>query len=64
MSPPLADLSGKEVVAITGGPSKVEATRAALKSGLLTGLIIDEATARSLVDGLNGASAVAQTRSP
>lgn len=50
MAPPLETLRGREVVAIAGGTSKVEAIRTALQSGLLTGLIIDEATARALVD--------------
>ena len=49
MAPPLESLRGRETVAITGGVRKHEAIKAALKSGLLTGLIIDEATARSLV---------------
>lgn len=54
MAMPLNDLRGRKVVAIAGGLGKVEAIRAALSSGLLTGLIIDEATARSLVEGLSG----------
>ncbi len=49
MAPPLETLRERSVVAITGGPSKTGAIRAALNSRLLTGLIIDEATARSLV---------------
>ncbi len=57
MAMPLDDLRGREVVAIAGGPGKLEAIRAALLSGLLTGLIIDEATARSLVEGLSGSRA-------
>lgn len=59
MAMDLEDLRGRETVAIVGGTKKTEAIRAALKSGLLTGLIIDEATARVLVDGLEGESAVA-----
>lgn len=54
MAMPLEDLRGREVVAIAGGLGKVEAVRAALCSGLLTGLIIDEAAARCLVEGLSG----------
>ncbi|WP_305985794.1 sugar-binding transcriptional regulator [Roseibium sp. MMSF_3544] len=53
MALPLNDLRGREVVAIAGGLGKVEAIKAALSSGLLTGLIIDEAAARSLVEGLS-----------
>lgn len=44
------DLRGRNIVAIAGGPSKVEGIRAALASGLLKGLITDELTARRLVD--------------
>ena len=42
----IEDLRGREVVAIAGGPEKREAILAALASGIVTGLIIDEATAR------------------
>lgn len=45
-----ADLRGKEVVAIAGGRGKARAIAAVLQSGLLTGLITDEATARRLVE--------------
>lgn len=55
----LEDLRGRDVVAIAGGAEKLDPIRAALKSGLLTGLIVDEATARVLVDGLEGKDAVA-----
>ncbi|WGF86267.1 sugar-binding transcriptional regulator [Marinivivus vitaminiproducens] len=41
-------LAGKEVVAIAGGPAKVEAIDAVLRSGLFTGLITDERTAARL----------------
>jgi DNA-binding transcriptional regulator LsrR (DeoR family) len=44
------DLRGRNIVAIAGGPSKVEGIRAALASGLVKGLITDELTARCLVD--------------
>jgi DNA-binding transcriptional regulator LsrR (DeoR family) len=37
------------IVAIAGGPGKVEAIRAVLKSGRLKGLITDEPTARALI---------------
>ncbi len=47
-----ADLRGKEVVAIAGGRGKARAIAAVLESGLLTGLVTDEATARRLDDRL------------
>ena len=59
MALPLAELNGREVVAVAGGRDKREAIRAVLRSGLLTGLIIDEETARDLVEGLDGEEAVA-----
>ncbi|MEI4488279.1 sugar-binding transcriptional regulator [Frigidibacter sp. MR17.14] len=40
----------EEIVAIAGGPEKVEAIRAVLRSGRLSGLITDELTARALLD--------------
>lgn len=46
----LDELRGKEVVAIAGGKSKVEAIAAVLRGGAITALITDEATARSLID--------------
>lgn len=45
----VADLRGRNVVAVAGGVSKVTALKAALASGFLKGLITDEKTARSLV---------------
>lgn len=47
---PLGALRGKEVVAIAGGPEKVEAIAAVLAAGVITSLITDETTARRLVD--------------
>lgn len=44
-------LKGKEVVAIAGGPTKTAAITAVLKSGLITGLITDEATASRIAGG-------------
>lgn len=41
---------GCRLVAIAGGPGKVAALRAVLKSGRLSGLITDEATAQLLTD--------------
>lgn len=49
MAPPLHSLQEREVVAIAGGRMKVKAIKAALRSGLLSGLLTDEATARTLV---------------
>lgn len=51
VAPELADLTGRRIVAIAGGLEKVEAIRAVLNSGLLSGLITDEATALALNDG-------------
>ncbi len=50
----LADLKGKSVVAVAGGETKAAAILAALKSGVLTGLITDEATATALVSQAQG----------
>jgi len=52
MAPSLESLRGREVVAIAGGESKLDAIRAALRNRLLSGLIVDEATARRLVEEL------------
>ena len=38
-----------EIVALVGGLSKVDAIRAVLASGLVTGLITDELTAQALI---------------
>ncbi|CAN7700294.1 sugar-binding transcriptional regulator [Caballeronia sp. dw_19] len=51
VAPNLADLTGRRIVAIAGGAEKIEAIRAVLNSGLLSGLITDEATALALNDG-------------
>lgn len=50
MAPSIESLRGREVVAVAGGAEKTEAVRAALKSGLISGLIVDEMTARTLVE--------------
>jgi DNA-binding transcriptional regulator LsrR (DeoR family) len=47
-SMPPADLRKHRIVGIGGGLAKVAALRAVLRSGLLHGLIIDEATAQAL----------------
>ena len=49
MAPRLADLKAHKIVALAGGTAKTQAIRAILASGLLHGLITDEATARRLV---------------
>ncbi|TJZ91697.1 sugar-binding transcriptional regulator [Paracoccus gahaiensis] len=41
------------IVVIAGGPQKLEAIQAVLKSGRLSGLITDEVTARGLIDPLS-----------
>jgi DNA-binding transcriptional regulator LsrR (DeoR family) len=50
MAPRLVDLKSHKIVALVGGTSKTQATRSILASGLLHGLITDEATARRLVN--------------
>jgi DNA-binding transcriptional regulator LsrR (DeoR family) len=54
MAPRLADLKAHKIVALVGGTSKIQATRSILTSGLLHGLITDEATARRLVNAKPG----------
>lgn len=49
LSPAVASLEGRRIVAVAGGPGKTRAIRAVLKSGLLSGLITDEGTARALM---------------
>ena len=55
----LDDLKGRRIVAVAGGAGKVAAIEAALRSGILTGLIIDEATARALVERTDDAAKTA-----
>jgi erythritol transport system ATP-binding protein len=43
-------LRGCRIVAVAGGAVKVDAVRAVLASGLLSGLITDERTAREIVE--------------
>ena len=50
VAPELVDLTGRRIVAIAGGAEKIDAIRAVLHSGLLSGLITDEATALALND--------------
>lgn len=50
VAPGLASLSGRRIVAIAGGLGKINAIRAVLNSGLLSGLITDEALALALRD--------------
>ena len=46
----LEQLSGRRIVALAGGASKIGAMRSVLKSGYLTGLITDERSAKALMD--------------
>lgn len=48
VAPALDDLKSRRIIAIAGGTSKITAIRAVLNSGLLSGLITDEATALAL----------------
>ena len=54
LAPRLSDLQTHKIVAVAGGTSKTQAIRAILGSGLLHGLITDEATARRLVNAKPG----------
>ncbi len=47
---PVEALRGRRIVAMAGGAIKVDAIRAVLASGLLSGLITDERTARAIVE--------------
>jgi DNA-binding transcriptional regulator LsrR (DeoR family) len=49
LSMPARDIGARDTIAIAGGRSKIEAIRAVLASGLITGLITDERTANALV---------------
>jgi DNA-binding transcriptional regulator LsrR (DeoR family) len=49
MAPDLAQLKTRNIVALAGGADKIGAIRSILASGLLHGLITDEATAKRLV---------------
>ncbi|MDR5781531.1 sugar-binding transcriptional regulator [Caballeronia sp. LZ065] len=55
VAPALADVKGRRIVAIAGGTSKIAAIRAVLKSGLLSGLITDEASALALREDFDDA---------
>lgn len=50
LSPDLASLRERRIVAIAGGPAKIEGIGAILRSGLLSGLLTDERTATALMD--------------
>jgi len=50
LTQPIESLRGKRLVAVAGGRIKTEAIKAVLESGLLSGLIIDEHTARAIVE--------------
>ncbi|MEO8847307.1 MAG: sugar-binding domain-containing protein, partial [Casimicrobiaceae bacterium] len=45
----LAELRGRMVIAVAGSPDKAVAIRATLRSGLLAGLVTDEATAHRIL---------------
>ena len=47
---PLDRLRGRRILAVAGGAVKVPAVKAVLESGFLSGLVIDEHTARALGD--------------
>ncbi|MEJ7667476.1 MAG: sugar-binding transcriptional regulator [Casimicrobiaceae bacterium] len=56
----LEELRGRTVIGIAGGPDKVDAIRATLRSGLLSGLITDETTARAILEQKTPRSAAAK----
>jgi DNA-binding transcriptional regulator LsrR (DeoR family) len=49
LAPRISDLKSHRIVALAGGSSKTQAIRSILSSGLLYGLITDEATAKIIV---------------
>lgn len=49
VSPDLKHLKDRRVIAIAGGPEKIDAIAAVLNSGTISELIIDEPTARDLI---------------
>ncbi len=51
IAPDLADLAERRIIAIAGGFEKIEAIRAVLNCGRLSGLVTDEATALALNGG-------------
>lgn len=54
LSPTLVSLRDRRIVAVAGGDGKIQAIRAVLSSGLLTGFVTDERTARALVEDTDG----------
>lgn len=50
LAPDIVRIKDRKIVAIAGGEQKIRAVRAILNSGLLFGLITDEATAHSLAE--------------
>ena len=50
LTQPIDNLRNRRIVAVAGGAVKVAAVRAVLASGLLSGLVTDERTARAIVD--------------
>lgn len=46
----LEELRGRTVIGVAGGADKVDAIRATLRSGILSGLITDEPTARAVLE--------------
>jgi len=49
---PLSAMRGREVIALAGGAEKTDALLSVLRSGVLSGLITDEPTARRLLERL------------
>ena len=59
-----ADLKKHRIVAVAGGLPKVTALRAVLRSRMLHGLIIDEATAQALATDKPGETSGRTKRNP
>lgn len=51
LGPTLDSLRNRRIVAVAGGAAKTDAIAAVLRAGLVTGLLTDEATARTLLQG-------------
>jgi DNA-binding transcriptional regulator LsrR (DeoR family) len=64
LAPRLAELKSHRIVALAGGTAKTQAIRAILASGLLYGLITDEATAKRLVKEKPGSMPGKKTGKP
>jgi DNA-binding transcriptional regulator LsrR (DeoR family) len=58
----LEEIQGRQVVAVAGGTAKVRAIKAVLGSRVITGLITDETTAKSIVAEAGGGKTMADAK--